>query len=165
MMQAWTSPQGLVYLRDPISDRNRESEPYKMFTLHDQLRRDTLPVCRMKLCLVQLMNDAQYPCLILVPAVENITEIAELNEKQRKLLINEIAQAERVLQHVFQPHKLNVGALGNMVPQLHIHVAARFREDPAWPGPIWGKLPPKPYDDTTLRATIAKLQNAFISRI
>lgn len=136
-----------------------------MFTLHDQLRRDTLPVCRMKLCLVQLMNDAQYPWLVLIPAVENITEIHELNEKQRKLLINEIAQTQRVLQHCFEPHKLNVGALGNMVPQLHVHVVARFREDPAWPGPIWGKLPPRPYEDTALRSTIARLQNAFITRV
>lgn len=136
-----------------------------MFSLHDQLRRDTLAVCRMKLCLVQLMNDAQYPWLILVPAVENITEIAELNEKQRKLLINEIAQTQRVLGQVFQPHKLNVGALGNMVPQLHVHVVARFREDAAWPGPIWGKLPPRPYEDSALRATIARLQNAFIARL
>lgn len=136
-----------------------------MFMLHDQLRRDTLPVCRMKLCLVQLMNDAQYPWLILVPTVEDITEIADLNEKQRKLLINEIAQTQRVLNHVFQPHKLNVGALGNMVSQLHVHVVARYREDPAWPGPIWGKLPPRPYDDAALRSTIAKLQNAFIARV
>ncbi|WP_374299697.1 HIT family protein [Ferrovibrio sp.] len=136
-----------------------------MFTLHDQLRRDTLPVCRMKLCLVQLMNDAQYPWLVLIPAVENITEIHELNEKQRKLLINEIAQTQRVLQHCFEPHKLNVGALGNMVPQLHVHVVARFREDPAWPGPIWGKLPARPYEDTALRSAIARLQNAFITRV
>ncbi len=136
-----------------------------MFTLHDQLRRDTLPVCRMKLCLVQLMNDAQYPWLVLIPAVENITEIHELNEKQRKLLINEVAQAQRVLQHCFEPHKLNVGALGNMVPQLHVHVVARFREDPAWPGPIWGKLPTRPYEDAALRSTIARLQNAFITRV
>lgn len=136
-----------------------------MFTLHDQLRRDTLPVCRMKLCLVQLMNDAQYPWLVLIPSAENITEIHELNEKQRKLLINEIAQAQRVLQHCFEPHKLNVGALGNMVPQLHVHVVARFREDPAWPGPIWGKLPARPYEDAALRSTIARLQNAFITRV
>lgn len=136
-----------------------------MFMLHDQLRRDTLPVCRMKLCLVQLMNDAQYPWLVLVPTVEDITEIADLNEKQRKLLINEIAQTQRVLAHVFQPHKLNVGALGNMVSQLHVHVVARYREDPAWPGPIWGRLPPRPYEDAALRSTIAKLQNAFIARV
>ena len=135
-----------------------------MFTLHDQLRRDTLPVCRLKLCLVQLMNDSQYPWLILVPAVENVTEIAELNEKQRKLLINEIAQVQSVLKTVFQPHKLNVGALGNLVPQLHVHVIARFREDPAWPGPVWSKLPPRPYGESSLRATIARLQNAFITR-
>jgi len=133
--------------------------------LHDQLRRDTLPVCRMKLCLVQLMNDAQYPWLILVPTVEDITEIADLNEKQRKLLINEIAQTQRVLNHVFQPHKLNVGALGNMVSQLHVHVVASYREETAWPGPIWGKLPPRPYEDAALRSTIAKLQNAFIARV
>ncbi len=136
-----------------------------MFTLHDQLRRDTLPVCRMKLCLVQLMNDAQYPWLVLIPTVENITEIHELTEKQRKLLINEIAQTQRVLQYCFEPHKLNVGALGNMVPQLHVHVVARFREDPAWPGPIWGKLPSRPYEDAALRSTIARLQNAFITRV
>lgn len=136
-----------------------------MFTLHDQLRRDTFAVCRMKLCLVQLMNDSQYPWLILVPAVENITEIVELSEKHRKQLINEIAQAQRVLQHVFQPFKLNAAALGNVVPQLHVHVIARFKDDGAWPGPIWGKLPPKPYDDATMRATVAKLQNAFITRV
>lgn len=136
-----------------------------MFTLHDQLRRDTFAVCRMKLCLVQLMNDSQYPWLILVPAVDNVTEIADLNEKQRKLLINEVAQAQRVLQHCYAPHKLNVGALGNMVPQLHVHVVARFHEDPAWPGPIWGKQPPVPYDDGALRAVIARLQNAFITRV
>lgn len=136
-----------------------------MFSLHDQLRRDTLAVCRMKLCLVQLMNDSQYPWLILVPAVENVTEIAQLSEKQRKLLINEIAQTQEVLGRVFQPHKLNVGALGNMVPQLHVHVVARFREDPAWPAPIWGRLPPRPYEEAALRATIARLQNAFIAKI
>ncbi|HEX6957795.1 MAG TPA: HIT family protein [Ferrovibrio sp.] len=136
-----------------------------MFQLHDQLRRDTLAVCRMKLCLVQLMNDAQYPWLILIPAADNLTEIADLSEKQRKLLINEIAQAERVLQHIYKPYKLNVGALGNMVPQLHIHVIARFQEDPAWPAPVWGRLPPRPYEEAALRATIAKLQNAFIARV
>lgn len=136
-----------------------------MFTLHDQLRRDTFPVCRMKLCLVQLMNDSQYPWLILVPAVANITEIAELTEKQRKLLINEIAQAQRVLQHCYSPFKLNVAALGNAVPQLHVHVIARFKEDPAWPSPIWGKVAPVSYDDPAMRATIARLQNAFITRV
>jgi diadenosine tetraphosphate (Ap4A) HIT family hydrolase len=136
-----------------------------MFQLHDQLRRDTLPICRMKLCLVQLMNDNQHPWLVLVPAVENMVEIADLNEKQRKLLINEIAQAQRVLKSVFEPQKMNVGALGNQVSQLHVHVIGRFHNDPAWPQPIWGKVAPKAYDPAALRGIIAKLQNAFISRI
>jgi len=133
-----------------------------MFTLHDQLRRDTFAVCRMKLCLVQLMNDSQYPWLILVPAVENVTEIADLNEKQRKLLINEIAQAQRVLQHVFEPHKLNVGALGNMVPQLHVHVIARFRTDPAWPRPIWNVKPKmEPYEPGALSKEVGRIAAAL----
>jgi len=136
-----------------------------MFQLHDQLRRDTLPICRMKLCLVQIMNDSQFPWLILVPAAENLVEIADLSEKQRKLLINEIAQAQRVMKNVFAPQKMNVGALGNQVSQLHVHVIGRFHTDPAWPQPIWGKLPPKPYEPGALRGIIAKLQNAFISRI
>lgn len=136
-----------------------------MFKLHDQLRRDTLPVCRMKLSLVQLMNDSQYPWLVLVPTAENLVEIADLSEKQRKQLINEIAQAERVLQHVFNPHKMNVGALGNVVPQLHVHVIGRFREDAAWPAPVWGKAAPKPYDEASMRNIVAKLQNAFIARL
>lgn len=136
-----------------------------MFTLHDQLRHDTHSVCRMKLCLVQLMNDAQYPWLILVPAVADVTEVVDLNDKQRRQLIGEIAQAQRVLQHCFSPHKMNVAALGNMVPQLHVHVVARFRDDAAWPAPIWGRHPPRPYEDPALRGTIARLQNAFITRV
>ncbi|WP_428247752.1 HIT family protein [Ferrovibrio sp.] len=111
------------------------------------------------------MNDNQFPWLVLVPAVENMVEIADLNEKQRKLLINEIAQAQRVLKSVFEPQKMNVGALGNQVSQLHVHVIGRFHNDPAWPQPIWGKVAPKAYDPSALRGIIAKLQNAFISRI
>lgn len=136
-----------------------------MFQLHEKLRQDTLSICRMKLCLVQLMNDSQFPWLILVPSVENITEIADLNEKQRKLLINEIAQAERVIKSVFTPEKLNVAALGNVVSQLHVHVIGRNAADPLWPEPVWGKLPPKPYEAADLRGIVARLQNAFISRI
>lgn len=136
-----------------------------MFELHEKLRQDTLPVCRMKLCLVQLMNDVQYPWLILVPAAENLVEIADLNEKQRKLLINEIAQAQRVMKAVFSLDKLNVGAIGNIVEQLHIHVIGRKHNDPLWPQPVWGRVTPKPYEAAEQRAIVAQLQAAFIARV
>lgn len=108
------------------------------FTLHPTLARDTVEVTRLPLCRVLLMNDSRFPWLILVPERDGVREIFELAPDDRRQLVEEIALAEEVIQRQFQPAKLNVGALGNIVPQLHIHVVARFETDPAWPGPVWG---------------------------
>jgi diadenosine tetraphosphate (Ap4A) HIT family hydrolase len=115
------------------------------FTLHPTLARDTVEVTRLTLCRVLLMKDRRFPWLILVPALEEIREIHELAEEDRRLLIEEIALAGRTLERLFQPDKINVGALGNVVPQLHVHVVARFADDPAWPGPVWGSGAAVPY--------------------
>jgi diadenosine tetraphosphate (Ap4A) HIT family hydrolase len=115
------------------------------FTLHPTLARDTVEVTRLTLCRVLLMKDRRFPWLILVPALEEIREIHELAEEDRGLLIEEIALAGRTLERLFQPDKINVGALGNVVPQLHVHVVARFADDPAWPGPVWGSGAAVPY--------------------
>src|SRR3546814_18598095 len=88
------------------------------------------------------MNDASYPWLILVPRRPDLKEIHDLDGGARPQLTEEICRASRALQSSFAPDKINVGALGNLVPQLHVHVIARFRSDPAWPGPAWGKQPP-----------------------
>lgn len=108
------------------------------FHLHPTLAADTVEVACLALCRVLLMNDRRYPWLILVPEREGVREICELSVADRAALIEEIAQAQRVLTQLCQPDKLNVAALGNVVPQLHIHVIARFQHDPAGPRPVWG---------------------------
>ncbi len=108
------------------------------FHLHERLAADTVLVKDLALCRVLLMRNAMWPWLILVPKRPGAVEIHRLDQADRALLMEEIAAASRVLELEFRPDKLNVGALGNMVPQLHVHVIARTRNDPAWPGPVWG---------------------------
>ena len=129
--------------------------------LHSQLAEDTHPVAHFALCDLQLMDDANHPWLILVPRVENAVEWIDLDERQQTELTHEIGRACRVLQSVFQPHKLNVAALGNMVPQLHVHVIARFREDIAWPRPVWGMATAQPYSPEELVRRIERLRAAL----
>jgi diadenosine tetraphosphate (Ap4A) HIT family hydrolase len=117
------------------------------FSLHPTLARDTVEVARLPLCRMLLMNDRRFPWLILVPEREDAREIVDLAPADRAVLIEEIAQASAALRSLFQPDKLNVGALGNVVPQLHVHVIARFAADPAWPGPVWGSGAPQPYQE------------------
>jgi diadenosine tetraphosphate (Ap4A) HIT family hydrolase len=120
------------------------------FSLHPTLARDTVEVARLGLCRVLLMQDRRFPWLILVPEREDVREIYELPPADRAALIEEIAQASEALTRLFQPDKLNVGALGNVVPQLHVHVIARFAGDPAWPGPVWGSGAALPYPKSEL---------------
>ena len=120
------------------------------FRLHETLAGDTVEAARWPLCRVLLMNDRSYPWLILVPARANKTEIHDLDVADRSLLMTEIDRASRALSHVYAPDKINVAAIGNMVPQLHVHVVARFRTDNSWPAPVWGAHPPRPYETAEL---------------
>lgn len=115
------------------------------FTLHPTLTHDTVEVTRLSLCRVLLMRDSRFPWLILVPEREGAREIHDLPPADRATLIEEIAQTSQILQRLFRPDKLNVGALGNVVPQLHVHVVARTAGDAAWPGPAWGSGPAVQY--------------------
>jgi len=116
------------------------------WSLHPQLAADTVPVGDLALARVLLANDANYPWLILVPRKAGLTELIDLNEKEQVQLLGEVANAARVLRDITACDKLNIAALGNQVPQLHVHVIARRRGDAAWPKPVWGVMPPKPYD-------------------
>lgn len=127
------------------------------FTLHPTLARDTVLVSQLPLCRVLLMKDRRFPWLILVPERDSVREIHDLSQVDRAELVEEIARASEVLQRLFQPDKLNVGALGNIVPQLHIHVVARSAADPAWPGPVWGSGPAEPYADAELEEIRGRL--------
>lgn len=112
------------------------------FALHPQLAADGLFLVDWPLSQVLRMNDAAYPWLILVPRLTGAREIIDLSAADRVRLMDEIAWASQALKDLHRPDKINVGALGNMVPQLHIHVLGRFGDDPAWPKPVWGHAAP-----------------------
>jgi diadenosine tetraphosphate (Ap4A) HIT family hydrolase len=116
------------------------------WSLHSQLAADTVPVGDLALARVLLANDANYPWLILVPRQPGLVELIDLEDNEQVRLLGEIANAARVLKTVTTCDKLNIAALGNQVPQLHVHVIARRRNDVAWPSPVWGAMPPKAYD-------------------
>lgn len=135
----------------------------QVFELHPQLAKDGVVLGDLPLCRVLLMNDAQYPWTILVPRRAGVREIHDLNDADRRQLWDESARLSRALMDLFKGDKLNVAALGNVVPQLHVHHIVRFKSDPAWPAPVWGRLPAKPYDDDARRARVAALHAALPS--
>ncbi|MDD5391698.1 MAG: HIT domain-containing protein [Thiothrix sp.] len=116
------------------------------FVLHPQLAKDTHFVSDLPLCRVLLMDEARYPWFILVPRRGEIREIHELSQDERNQLWVESDQISRALLHLYEPDKLNIASLGNMVPQLHLHHIARFQTDAAWPAPVWGKFVPQAYE-------------------
>jgi len=116
-----------------------------MFQLHLQLAKDCRDLGRLALCRLLLMNDAHYPWFILVPEREGVREVHELADTDRTRLWEESALLSRALVKGFAPHKLNIAALGNQVPQLHVHHIVRYTHDAAWPNPVWGRQPAKPY--------------------
>lgn len=131
------------------------------FTLHPQLAKDTLWITDFFLCKALLMNDSNYPWIILVPQVVDIYELHELNHKQRRALWDESERVSNALLQLFDSTKLNIAALGNIVPQLHIHHIARRTDDAAWPAPVWGKLPAQPYEADFLDNRLKLLRRAL----
>lgn len=130
------------------------------FVLHAQLAADTFAVGEFDLCSLRLMDDANHPWLILVPRVADVRELVDLDVSQQIALMREIDRCSRVLQALYSPDKLNVAALGNVVPQLHVHVIARFRSDPAWPAPVWGRVPARAYAPAARDALLLQLREA-----
>ncbi|MBP1183239.1 HIT domain-containing protein [Methylobacterium sp. PvR107] len=115
------------------------------FTLDPRLAADSVEIGDLDLCRVLLMDDARFPWLILVPRRTDLVEITDLAEPDAQALWQEARIAVGVMQALSRPDKVNVGALGNVVAQLHVHVVGRFRSDPAWPGPVWGVGTRTPY--------------------
>jgi diadenosine tetraphosphate (Ap4A) HIT family hydrolase len=133
-----------------------------MFELHPRLAQDSVAIGEFDLSLLLLSRDANYPWCILVPKREDIYEIHHLDEEEQLQLIRESCRLSEVMTSVFDADKMNVAALGNVVRQLHVHHIARFTDDPAWPQPIWGKLPAKEYSQAELAERIKRLQNALV---
>ena len=122
------------------------------------LERDTTTVGDMPLSRVLLIKDATYPWLLLVPRRHLAVEITDLDMIEQAQLMSEIAHAARTLKTITKCDKTNVAALGNVVPQLHVHVIPRFRNDPAWPKPVWNAVPPRAYDEAALKKIMAPLK-------
>ena len=116
-----------------------------MFELHPQLLKDTVSVGGFPLSQLLISKDANYPWFILVPQRENLVEVHHMTEMDRQQLLHESCLLSEAIVDAFSPDKMNVAALGNVVPQLHVHHIARFRDDPAWPKPVWGVLPAREY--------------------
>ncbi|MGJ5175589.1 HIT family protein [Bradyrhizobium oligotrophicum] len=120
--------------------------PESAWSLHPQLAKDTIDIGDLPLSRVLVIKDANYPWLLLVPRREGAVEIIDLDEVAQAQLMTEITRVSRALKDVTECDKLNVAALGNMVPQLHVHIIARRTGDVAWPRPVWGVAPPVPHD-------------------
>lgn len=128
------------------------------FTLHPQLAADTVELARWPLSLVLLMDDARFPWLILVPQRAGLRDLHDAATADQGTMMAEIARAGRLMRSVFRADKINTAALGNQVPQLHIHVIARFTSDPAWPKPIWSVGQRQPMSEAERRQRIAVLK-------
>ena len=128
-----------------------------MVDLHPQLLKDCLVLGRFPLSHLLLMQDANYPWFILVPDREDITEIYQLSEQDQAKLLRESSFLAEFLMNRFNGDKMNIAALGNIVPQCHLHHVVRYHSDAAWPAPIWGKVPAKAYSEEALNDVILKI--------
>ncbi len=132
-----------------------------MFELHPRLAADTIALGAFPLCRVLLMNESRYPWLLLVPERPAVGEIWQLAEEDQRQLLRESSWVARALSRAFAADRVNVAALGNVVPQLHVHHVVRRRGDAAWPGPVWGRFEPLPYAAGALAARRAEVCGAL----
>jgi diadenosine tetraphosphate (Ap4A) HIT family hydrolase len=137
------------------------SDPAAGFELDPQLERDTIVVGDLPLCRVLLMDDARWPWLILVPRRAGVRELFELNDDDQVTLVREVSQAGSALMALSRGEKLNVAALGNVVPQLHVHLVARRSDDPAWPNVVWGLFPRQHYQPEAMRDMLPRVADSL----
>jgi diadenosine tetraphosphate (Ap4A) HIT family hydrolase len=131
------------------------------FALDSRLAVDSLFVAELPLSQLRLMNDARFPWLVLVPRLAGAEEWVDLSDDQQRALLAEINQAAKLLRAVAPCDKINIGALGNIVRQLHVHIVARVSNDAAWPGPVWGSGVAIPYDEPVRNARLDALRSAL----
>lgn len=132
------------------------------FVMDHRLADSSFPLAEWDLCHIRLKNDKSWHWLYLVPALEGIREIYDLTAADQVLLVSEIARAAKAINDLFAPDKINTAALGNMVPQLHVHIFGRYNNDPAWPKPVWAvDVPEIPYSDAEAEAKVKQFADYF----
>ena len=122
--------------------------------------KDSHLITNLKLCSIRLIDNAKFPWIILIPKRKNITDISELNSKDQMLLMKEIVHCSKLMKKIFQTKKLNVEKIGNIVPQLHIHIIARSKNDSSWPLSVW-VVKGESYSAAQLEKILKKLKNYF----
>lgn len=127
------------------------------FKLDPQLANDSVFLAKLAICQVRLMKDARWPWLLLVPEVEGAEELHALSTEEQQLVSSDVGQCAEALKKITNCRKINIGALGNIVSQLHIHIIARNENDPNWPGPIWGYEKAVPYEIRKQELLMAQL--------
>ncbi|MCL2715663.1 MAG: HIT domain-containing protein [Alphaproteobacteria bacterium] len=132
-----------------------------VWSLHPRLTADTFQLGDLALSRVLLMADARYPWLLLVPRRLDAVEIIDLDDNAQAQLSGEITRVSRALKQITRCDKLNVAAIGNMVPQLHVHIIARSRKDVSWPSPVWGRGEAVPYQDAARDGFMALLRHGI----
>ena len=131
-----------------------------MNSIDKNFLKDSYYINRLKLCTIRLINNSKFPWIILIPNRKNKTDITDLNVKDQILLMKEIVHCSKLMKKIFKTPKLNVEKIGNKVPQLHIHIIARFKKDSSWPLSVW-VVKGKPYAKKALSETISKINKAF----
>lgn len=131
------------------------------FPLDPRLHAETHAIGELPLSRLLLMDDARFPWLVLVPRIAGARELIDLDDSDQRVLLDEVTRVGRALEALLQPDKLNIAALGNVVPQLHVHVIARFRTDAAWPRPVWGHGDRVAYAAGARDACAARLREAL----
>ncbi len=131
------------------------------FEIDQRLTTDSTFVTKLNLCQVRLHHNAAFPWILLIPIQANVKEIIDLTDTNQQLLLQEIVLASKVMKELYNPTKLNVANLGNMVPQLHVHVIARYDHDAAWPNPVWNSGVMDMYETKILSEQINNLATAF----
>ena len=134
-----------------------------MTELHPQLKQDSLILGRFPLSILLLIKDANYPWFVLVPDRADITEIYQLSTEDQVQFMFESSCLAEALANGFDADKMNIAAIGNIVPQLHIHHIVRYKNDPCWPAPVWGKMPAIKYNDDALKSILAKIKTLTLS--
>ncbi len=133
------------------------------FQLHPRLKQDSIELGRFNLSRLLLINDSQYPWFVLVPERKDISEIYQLSEQEQQQLQQESSFLAKHLAEIYKADKMNIAAIGNMVPQLHIHHIVRYKNDIAWPAPVWGKYDAVPYTEQAIEKTKTLIQNSVLA--
>lgn len=143
--------------------QNTNPQDMAPFVLDSRLETDTFRIGESTLNLLLLMNDSRYPWCILVPKQAGLREIYELSAKDQSTLLTESSALAKALMTTFTQEKMNIGALGNVVSQLHVHHVGRHQNDPAWPGPVWGHSQAHPYSSDSQKKTVQALSQSALA--